>query len=446
MTAQDGTVAITFTPEDDATEGKVTGSTAGKDPDPWSKISSATIKIKSDEGGDDVVIDDEGLKKAVKQKENVYVVENKKTGESQERSYVTEWSEWNKDQDFVSFSLEDADADGGTLGMIWGHIPLTMTDVVLALTGEQFANTPGAKFGFGVYEGTQLSANFMSMTDMTDGNLKPESRIMLRKVKSSSNAPRRAPEDEYSGEYELLFYLVFKNQTYNSETEQMEEGDDYEVYGRGTMKMHVPTITSFQLSTEKDWVKVGESTKVTLEQYYEEGATWDWNDLEILGQSADYTDARNGVDEGFFSWDAATQTLTSLKSNDNKTVNVCFALKSNPGVKSTIQVKTGEGWKYTMIKPSQEEFTYTGYGYLSFSFDWTPKASEDEKFDFNSIEIDPETNPNGYFSIPLSYASQGWPLYVNSDTPAGEYNVRIRIKSNHDVYCTVKIIAYPENE
>lgn len=447
VTAQDGTVAITFTPEDDATEGKVTGSTAGKDPDPWSKISSATVKIKSEDGGGEGgEILDEGLKKAVKQKENVYVVENKKTGETQERSYVTKWSEWNKDQDFVSFSLEDADADGGTLGMIWGHIPLTMTDVVLALTGEQFANTPGAKFGFGVYEGTQLSANFMSMTDMTDGNLKPESRIMLRKVKSSSNAPRRAPEDEYSGEYELLFYLVFKNQTYNTETEQMEEGDEYEVYGRGTMKMHVPTITSFQLSTEKDWVKVGESTKVTLEQYYEEGATWDWNDLEILGQSADYTDARNGVDEGFFSWDAATQTLTSLKSNDNKTVNVCFALKSNPGVKSTIQVKTGEGWKYTMIKPSQEEFTYTGYGYLSFSFDWTPKASEDEKFDFNSIEIDPETNPNGYFSIPLSYASQGWPLYVNSDTPAGEYNVRIRIKSNHDVYCTVKIIAYPENE
>ena len=447
VTAQDGTVAITFTPEDDATEGKVTGSTAGKDPDPWSKISSATVKIKSEDGGGEGgEILDEGLKKAAKQNPNVYVVEDKSTGETQTRQYVSEGSEWNKDQDAISFQLEDADDEGMTQGMIWGFIPLSMTDVVLALTGEQFANTPGAKFGFGVYEGTQLSANFMSMTDMTDGNLKPESRIMLRKVKSSSNAPRRAPEDEYSGEYELLFYLVFKNQTYNSETEQMEEGDDYEVYGRGTMKMHVPSITSFQVTTEKDWVKVGESTKVTLEQYYEEGATWDWNDLEILGQSADYTDARNGVDEGFFSWDAATQTLTSLKSNDNKTVNVCFALKSNPGVKSTIQVKTGEGWKYTMIKPSQEEFTYTGYGYLSFSFDWTPKASEDEKFDFNSIEIDPETNPNGYFSIPLSYASQGWPLYVNSDTPAGEYNVRIRIKSNHDVYCTVKIIAYPENE
>jgi hypothetical protein len=185
---------------------------------------------------------------------------------------------------------------------------------------------------------------------------------------------------------------------------------------------------------------------VVLESYYEEGATWDWNDVEIVGQSANYDDARKGVDEGFFSWDAATQTLTSLKSNDNKYVYFCLALKSNPEVKRTLQIATGEGWKYTMIKPSQDQFTYTGYGYLQFSFDWTPKASDDERFDFNSIEIDPETNPNGYFSIPLSYASQGWPLYVNSDTPAGEYDVRIRIKSNPNVNCTVKVIAYPEGE
>ena len=109
-----------------------------------------------------------------------------------------------------------------------------------------------------------------------------------------------------------------------------------------------------------------------------------------------------------------------------------------------LTVATGEGWNYTMIKPSQEEHTYTGYGYMSFSFDFAPKASEDEKFDYNSLEIDPETNPNGYFSIPTTYAAQGWPLYVNSDTPAGEYTVRFWIKNNHDVSCTVKVIAYPE--
>ena len=443
VTSQDGTVTVTFTPEEDATEGTVTATTAGAQPDAWSKICAATVKIKSDEGGDDIVIVDEGLKKAAKQKPNVYVVENKQTEEIQTREYKPQYSEWNKDQDAVSFSLEDADADGRTQGMIWGFIPKSMADMELALTAEQFANTPGAKFGFDVYEGTQLSGDFMSMTEHTEGNLQPQSKIMLRKVSSASAAPRRAPEDEYSGEYELLFYLVFKNRTWNSETQQMEEGDEYEVYGRGTMKMHQPTITSFQVKTEKDWVKVGESTKVNLVKYYEESATWDWNDVELVGQSSSYsgTDSENA---GFFSWDAATQTLTSLKSNDNKDVYLKFALKSKPDVDFYTSVATGEGWKYTMIKPSVDEFTYTGYGYMSFSFDFAPKASEDEKFDYNSLEIDPETNPNGYFSIPMTYAAQGWPLYVNSDTPAGEYTVRFWLKSNHNVSCTVKVIAYPE--
>ncbi len=78
VTAQDGTVAITFTPEEDATEGKVTGSTSGKDPDPWGKNSSATIKVKQEEepGGGDVITD-EGLKKADKLKDNVYVIDEK---------------------------------------------------------------------------------------------------------------------------------------------------------------------------------------------------------------------------------------------------------------------------------------------------------------------------------------------------------------------------------
>ena len=445
VTDANGKVTVTFTAASNFEEGSVTATASGPDPSSWTKTGNATIKAGS---GDD--IGDEDLGKAAKQKDNVYVIENKKTGETQERSYVSEGSEWRKSTDLIDFSLEDADESGMTLGMVYGHIPLTMTDVVLALTGETFENSPGAKFGFGVYEGTQLSADFAKFTgEDAFGNIEPQSKIMLRKINSQNAASRvrRAPgEEEYTGEYELLFYLVFKNRSWNSETQQEELGDDYVVYGKGTMKMHLPSITSFQASTEKNWVKVGESTKVVLESYYEEGATWDWNDVEIVGQSANYDDARKGVDEGFFSWDAATQTLTSLKSNDNKYVYFCLALKSNPEVKRTLQIATGEGWKYTMIKPSQDQFTYTGYGYLQFSFDWTPKASDDEKFDFNSIEIDPETNPNGYFSIPTSYASRGWPLYVNSDTPAGEYDVRIRIKSNPNVNCTVKVIAYPESE
>jgi hypothetical protein len=91
VTAQDGTVAITFTPEDEATEGKVTGSASGKDPDPWGKVSSATIKIKEEGGGDDLVIVDEGLKKADKLKDNVYVIDEKEYDLTGEEDYAY-WS------------------------------------------------------------------------------------------------------------------------------------------------------------------------------------------------------------------------------------------------------------------------------------------------------------------------------------------------------------------
>lgn len=446
VTTNEGIATATFTPEADFKEGSVTATITLSEPGAWSGIATGNVMAESSGEGGDETITDEGLKKAVKQKENVYVVENKKTGESQERSYVTKWSEWNKDQDFVSFSLEDADANGGTLGMIWGHIPLTMTDVVLALTGEQFANSPGGKFGFGVYEGTQLSAEFACFTGEQGmdvmGNIKPESKIMLRKVKSqSASTSRRSPDgEEYTGDYELLFYLVFKNQTYNHETQQMEEGDDYEVYGRGTMKMHIPVITSMNLSSESQYVKVGESTKVKVDGYYEEEAQWDWSDVQIAGQSADYSSAYDGADEGFFTWDAATQTLTSVKSNDNKNVYVIFSLKSRPSCKSAMTIATGEGWKYTSFKVGPEE-QEVGSGYCSYYVeDWAPRDSEDEKFDDSAIEIDPASDPDGNFRYVHYNGRYDARLYVyRSDAAPGEYNIRFRLKSDHSVGCTMKI-------
>jgi hypothetical protein len=192
-------------------------------------------------------------------------------------------------------------------------------------------------------------------------------------------------------------------------------------------------------------IRVGESTKVTLERYDEEGAVWDWNDVEIVGQSPDYGKARNGEDEGYFSWDAATQTLTSLKSNDNKDVWVFLGLKSNPGVKAPVQVATGDGWKYTMIKTSVDEITDHANSYPSFGFDFAPKESEDEDIDFNALELDPESAPAGYFKFPTSYAWQGWPLFISSSCEPGEYNLVFRVKSNYDVKCTLKVTVTPEN-
>ena len=49
-------------------------------------------------------------------------------------------------------------------------------------------------------------------------------------------------------------------------------------------------------------------------------------------------------------------------------------------------------------------------------------------------------NADGYFSIQRGYGPQGWPIYVNN-APAGEYTVRIWLKSNHDVNCTIKVIS-----
>ena len=125
VTAQDGTVTVTYTPEADATEGKVTASTSGKDPDAWTKVSSATIKIGSD-GGDDLVVVDEGLKKADKLKDNVYVIDEKEYDLTGEEDYAY-WSTGSTGSGYnIDFCKEHPDY--ATVG--WGGI-FNITDEML---------------------------------------------------------------------------------------------------------------------------------------------------------------------------------------------------------------------------------------------------------------------------------------------------------------------------
>ena len=447
-TDAEGLVTAYFTPTNDAPEGEViaivTEEGVKKD---YEGRATAKITIK---GGS--TISDESLKKADRLDDNTYVVNNKKTGETETRNYDPNWSEWSKSKDGVYVMLEDADENGGTQGMVNAFLPLTIIDVVTVLTGETFENTPGIKLFFEKYQNGQVWAEFMKFSGQeANGNIKPDgnSKILLRK--RLNPAPARGTnrasgdDEEYTGEYELLFYLVFQNQTYNYETDQMELGDEYEVYGKGTMKMHVPSVTSMQLSSESQYLKVGESTKVKVDQYYEEGAQWDWNDVQIAGQSANYSDAYDGVNEGYFTWDPVTQTITSVKSNDNKDVYVVFSLKSKPSVKSALTIATGEGWKYTSFKVGPEEQT-VGSGYCSYYVeDWAPRGSEEEKFDDAAIEIDPASDPNGNFRYVHYNGRYDARLYVYRSEPVpGVYNLRFRLKSNHDVGCTMKITIKPE--
>lgn len=456
-TDKEGKVTAFFTPEEGATEGNVLAiTTVEGNKVTWEGRANGKITVKDGGGTSEPCdVDDPDLQKA-NQLDNAYVVKNTKTGETMTRSYNPKYSEWTKTADFLNFQLndeeEDEEGNPNTKGMLYGHIPLTMRGVILMLTGQQFENTPGAKVGFGLYDGLYVSSDFMCATGdngsmTTVGEIKPDgkSKILIRQPcnQTAPNTARRAPgdeqEEEYTDEYELLYYLVFTTQAWNPETKQSEEVE-LEVYGKGTMVMHVPTITYFVLSNDKDWVRVGESTKVTVERYDEYGAVWDWNDVQIIGQSSKQTEAKNGTDNGFFTWDAATQTLTSVKSNDNDDVWVYLGLKSNPGVMAPVQVATGEGWKYTTIGTSVEEITCQAPSYPSFSMTWTPKDSDDERFNFNSVELDPDSNPDGYFQFPaMPYANQGWPLHVNNNCPPGEYNVKIRLKSDYSVNCTLKV-------
>ena len=448
-TDENGLITAYFTPTNSAPEGEVlaivTEEGVKKD---WEGRATGKITIK---GGS--TISDESLKKADELKDNTYVVNNKKTGQTETLNYSPKYSEWSKGKDGVTVMLEDADENGGTQGMVNAFLPLTLIEQVIVLTGATFENTPGIKLFFEKYQNGQVWAEFMKFTgEEASGNIKPDgnSKILLRK--RLNPAPARnvtrgdGDDEEYTGEYELLFYLVFQNQTWNSETHQMELGDEYEVYGKGTMKMHIPTITSMQLSSEAQYLKVGESTKVKVDGYYEEGAQWDWNDVQISGQSADYSAAYDGVNDGYFTWDPATQTLTSVKPNDNKPVYVIFSLKSRPSCQSAMTIATGEGWKYTSFKVGPEEQEVSPGYYCSYYVeDWAPRAGEDERFDDSAIEIDPASDPDGNFRYVHYYGQYSARLYVyRSDAAPGEYNIRFRLKSNHDIGCTMKITIKPE--
>lgn len=452
VTDSNGKVTVTFTAGENFSEGSITASVSGSDPSSWSKTTAATITAGAGGGGDEGITDDD-LKKAKSKGENVYVIEDK-NGKTEEYPYAQEYSSWRIEKgesggSNIFFSLFNEDENGMTLGDSSGNIPLSLVGSNTAITQEFLQQNPGFSIFFGNYPPTgssssAMSASIKSMDGQVGGNIKTDgsSKFLIREVKSSQSNTRNG-NAEYHGQYEYIFYLVFTRYIYNEETGESEPGGDWIAYGNGIIEEYVPRITSFQLSADKDWVKVGEKAKVKLENYYDKEASWDWNDLQIVGQSSNQEDARrNGVDEGFFSWDAATQTLTSLKSNDNKKVWVYLGLISNPEVKYPVYIATGEGWKYTMIETSETEMTDHANSYFRFDFNWAPKDSEDEKMDFFALELDPESDPNGYFVFP--YSDTRWPVFCRSNTPPGEYNLKFRVKSNHDVNCTMKFIITAE--
>lgn len=178
VTAQDGVVAVTFTPEEDATEGNVTATTAGADPDAWSKICSATIKIK-EEGGEGGDIVDEGLKKADKLKDNVYVVDEKEYDLLGEEDYAY-WSVGSIGSGYnIDFCKEHPEY--ATVG--WGGI-FNVTDEMVGKEIDYLAEKASGNETISINLGTFVdpSAGFQTegnMIEFSDGNL-TEAKFMVK--------------------------------------------------------------------------------------------------------------------------------------------------------------------------------------------------------------------------------------------------------------------------
>jgi hypothetical protein len=118
VTDSNGKVTVTFTAGENFSEGSVTATASGSDPSSWNKTGTATIKAEGSEepGGGDIV--DEGLKKADKLKDNVYIVDDKEYDLAGEEDYAY-WSTGSTGSGYnVDFCKEHPDY--ATVG--WGGI------------------------------------------------------------------------------------------------------------------------------------------------------------------------------------------------------------------------------------------------------------------------------------------------------------------------------------
>jgi hypothetical protein len=443
VTDSNGKVTVTFTAGDNFSEGSVTASVSGSDPSSWSKTTAATITAGAGGGGDD-----DTFNKAKKLDDNVYIIRDK-DGKEQTRSFVQEeWSSWytgKSPQDgsqVVKISIEELNSQGSTSGGGYMELPVSLVGSNTAITPSFLKENPAfhmMAFSTINPEGEHTSNNELNAkAGYGDaGNLKTDgSSQFLVSQQSSSSARTRALDENYTGTLTYVFSYTFTSHIYNEETGQEELGDEYTIYGKAVVDQIFPKIGYYKLVPESGFVEVGKSVTVNVEDVTD-GATWDWNDVELLASYVDYSNYE--TDEGYFSWDPTTHSITSLKTNNNESVYVRFGLKSNPDLTSYFTMRTGDGWPYTSftITPAEQEVV-KGYNCQMSVDSWAPESVE--TWDPYSIEIDPASDPNGYFKY-----EPGFPrLRAFYSCKPGTYNIRMRLMSNHNVGFTMKITVTDE--
>ena len=373
----------------------------------------------------------EPINEAKKLPENTYVVQ--KGSDVTTAKFTQEESRWyvgrgstDKTKDAIKVIIMDEDPNNSTNA--WGmmELPLGVANKLQELDQEFMSKYPWFMAKFGTFRtGKEVSVH---AGDGTFGNLKKEvkNQIWLREVKGTKS---------YSGLYEFLFYFAFTNYSWDSTTQTEVLDGDYVIYGRATVEQYNPQLDWFTMSAPTNWLQVGKS--FTLEPDWTDGADFDPSKVELVSQTKGSSSSED-TDEGYFSWNASTRTLTAVKSSDNEKVYVKFKY-AGTSLSTITQIATGPGWNYTSFSLSPKQFVMKKYGIQQLTVD--SYAPNSEAWDWAAVEIDPDTNPNEAFWLDSSNTGK---LYNFNAKEGKTYNLRFRIRSNYSVTSSVTISVVSE--
>lgn len=391
-------------------------------------LATATADVMPLDAKDTVIVD-EAIKKAEGLEDNTYVV-LKKGGEIQTFPLSQQDSRWyvgrsytDRTQQAIKVELMDEDSILYTMGWSMAELPLEIANKLTTINQEFYRKYPWANMKFGTFRsGSDVNAHMGS----TGGNVKLDgsSQIWLKEKTGVKSA--------YTGQYQFLFVFVFTNDTLDSKTQSYVTGDEYTIYGNAIVEQDFPKLNYFSVVPTLDWVQVGQSVAVDVD--WTDGADFDMSKVKLVSQSKSYNSSE---DEGYFSWNASNQTLTSLKSSNNETVYLKFRYEGTE-LDAPCQIATGPGWEYTAFSFEPARLVMDKYDIMTLNYD--VYAPTNITWDWMAIEIDPETNPNGAFY----FDNSNHKLYNFSAKTGQTYNLRFRVRNKHSVTAALEVYVVEE--
>ena len=288
----------------------------------------------------EVVKYEEFLAKVKKLEGNSYVVQ-KLGGAAETRKFDQKWSQWeprpmtdpktDQTTQYVSLSLEDADADGGTQGGGYFCLPESVLGKVQEMTDEFFKENPWASVMVFTFKDPAAGHTGGDITAKAGGD---DEGGMFGNMKKDGSCKILVQETKaYSGNYQVLFYFEFHNKSYvwnpdlgdYGEYEEFDDGD-YIMYGNAIVEEYFPPVRTFTLKPHEFYLGYGGAGQELEVEYEPANAKWDWEDLELASNTH------------IFTYYPSTHILKTTSDAHELGIQVKFQLKSNPNVYDYVYV------------------------------------------------------------------------------------------------------------